>query len=108
MIALTLQPLLERLEVNSRDLNQYLALFEASIESFNAVVGRCEANVRTARRRLGFRKGWVSRFPRAVLRATRRYERRRTRDNAVEVYNRLGGMIQYLANLIEERRIPGS
>jgi len=105
--SLTLEPLLRRLEQNSAELNQCLTLFDASIDRFNAVVAQSDVNVRTARRRLGFRLGWRSPTLRAVLRATRRYEHERSRDNAQEVYNRLGGMIQYVANLLEERRISG-
>jgi hypothetical protein len=105
--SLTLQPLLERLQENSAALNQCLTLFDASIDRFNAVVAQCEVNARTARRRLGMRWGFASPALRALLKATRSYNRERTRDNAQEVYNLLGAMIQYINNLLEERRISG-
>jgi len=105
--SLTLEPLLKRLEQNSAELNQCLALYDASIDRFNGVVAQCDVNVRSARKRLGFRLGWQSPAVRAALRATRQYEQHRTRDNGQEVYNRLGAMIQYVSNLLEEKRISG-
>lgn len=105
--SLTLEPLLKRLEQNSAELNQCLALFEASIDRFNGVVAQCDVNARTARTRLGFRLGWRSPAVRALLRATKRYEKHRSSENGQEVYNRLGAMIQYVANLLEEKRISG-
>jgi hypothetical protein len=106
---LTLEPLLRRLEQNSAELNQCLglALFDPSIDRFNEVMAKCGVNVRTARRRLGIRFGWSSPEVRSLLRAIRLYDQHRTRDSAVEVYNRLGAMIQYIENLLEEMRISG-
>jgi hypothetical protein len=105
--SLTLEPLLRRLEQNSAELNQCLTLFDASIDRFNGVVAQCDVNVRTARKRLGLRLGWQSPAVRAALRATKQYEQHRTRDSGQEVYNRLGAMIQYVSNLVEEKRISG-
>lgn len=102
MLNLTLPPLLQRLQQDSGDLNGYLLLYEASIDSFDEVIGICEANVNAMRRRLGRHR---SSFCRGLLKLIVRYRSERSSDTARAVYNALQQVIQELANRVEERRI---
>jgi pantothenate kinase-related protein Tda10 len=105
VLNLTLNILLQNLRDNSEDMNECLQAYGVSIDRFDATVEACEANVRTARRRLGLQR---SRFCSPVLRSMRAYHRERTEDFARQVYNRLQGVVQEVANRADEVRISGS
>lgn len=105
VLSLTLDSLLRRLQTDSMDLNECLQLYRASIDRFDATVEVCKANVSTLCRRLGLRNGW---FCLRVLRAIRVYQRGRDEEAARSVYNRLQGVVQEVANRVEEVRISGA
>lgn len=104
VLNLTLEPILSRLRDNSENMNRHLSYYELHSDNFLQVVNVCEANIKTIRHRLGYRRGW---FLRGVLRSMRKYRKDRTQPNAQEVYSSLLHVCQGVANMLEERRITG-
>jgi hypothetical protein len=104
VLNLTLEPILTRLRENSAQMNEYLTYYETHSVRFAEVVGVCEANIKTAWRRLGYIRGW---FLRDLLRSMRKYKSDRTSQSAQEIYGALQHVCQSLANMLEERRITG-
>lgn len=95
---------LGRLRENSRYMNGSLLRYDASADSFDEVVGLCEADTRAIKRRLSFPR---SRIGNRLLRSIAHYKARKSQDTAQGVYNDLQQLIQELANHIEEIRIMG-
>jgi hypothetical protein len=104
ILNVTLEPLLLRLQENSRVMNQCLFLFDAFSDTFDEYFGPCEANINAVRRRLGYRR---SAFCKDTQRSMLRYRRSRSLETARTVYNDLQRVLREVANRVEEQRIIG-
>jgi hypothetical protein len=105
ILNLTLDRLLRNLQDDSKAMNSHLLFYEASVDSFNEVVGKCDANVGAVRRRFGIHGGW---FCRRLQKSIARYRSERNVETARTVYNDLQQVIREIINRIDERRIRGS
>jgi hypothetical protein len=104
MLNVTLNPLLNRLMENSRDMNRCLLNYQATIADIDKVIGICEADARALKRRFGLRHG---RFCKNLLDMLIAYRRDRSEDSARAVYNSLQAVIREVAHRAEEMRVTG-
>jgi hypothetical protein len=105
VLNVTLDPLLNRLQEGSREMNYCLLNYQATVADLDVVMSMCEADVRALIRRFGVRRGG---FCKSFLTILFAYRRRKSEDGARAVYAALQRVIREASNRAEELRITGS